>query len=72
MSSIRNLFGWGRNPNIIHLAGAAIRTRNHNSEDRNYDLNAHTHMVIRIIWLPGAGFATVSRSRALQATLLEV
>ena len=27
--------------NIIHLAGAAIRTRNHNYEDRNYDLNAH-------------------------------
>ena len=27
-----------------HLAGAAIRTRNHNYEDRNYDLNAHPHM----------------------------
>ena len=33
-------------PNIIHLAGAAIRTRNHNYEDRNYDLNAHPHVNI--------------------------
>ena len=39
-------FGWGRNPNIIHLAGAAIRTHNHNYEDRNYDLNAHPHVMI--------------------------
>ena len=27
-----------------YLAGAAIRTRNHNYEDRNYDLNAHPHI----------------------------
>ena len=45
VGSIRNPFGWGRNPNIIYLAGAAIRTRNHNYEDRNYDLNAHPHML---------------------------
>ena len=44
IGSIRNPFGWGRNPNIIHLPGAAIRTRNHNYEDRNYDLNAHPHI----------------------------
>ena len=44
IGSIRNPFGWGRNPNIIYLAGAAIRTRNHNYEDRNYDLNAHPHI----------------------------
>ena len=25
----------------LHLAGAVIRTRNHNYEDRNHDLNAH-------------------------------
>ena len=42
IGSIRNPFGWGRNPNII--PGAAIRMCNHNYEDRNYDLNAQPHV----------------------------
>ena len=45
--SIRNSIGWGRNPNIIHLAGAAIRMRNHNYEDPNYDLNAQPKILTR-------------------------
>ena len=36
-------------PFAIHLAGAAIRTRNHNYEDRNYDLNAHPHIDIWLV-----------------------
>ena len=37
--------GWlGPQSKYNHLAGAAIRTRNHNYKDRNYDLNAHPHM----------------------------
>ena len=44
---IHSQSGWlGPQFEYNHLAGAAIRTRNHNYEDRNYDLNSHPHMDI--------------------------
>ena len=43
---IHSQSGWlGPQSEYNHLAGAAIRTRNHNYEDRNYDLNAHPHIL---------------------------
>ena len=43
---IHSQSGWlGPQSEYNHLAGAAIRTRNHNYEDRNYDLNAHPHII---------------------------
>ena len=45
---IHSQSGWlGPQSEYNHLAGAAIRTRNHNYEDRNYDLNAHPHFLIQ-------------------------
>ena len=42
---IHSQSGWlGPQSEYNHLAGAAIRTRNHNYEDRNYDLNAQPQM----------------------------
>ena len=42
---IHSQSGWlGPQSEYNHLAGAAIRTRNHNYEDRNYDLNAQPHI----------------------------
>ena len=42
---IHSQSGWlGPQSEYNNLAGAAIRTRNHNYEDRNYDLNAQPHI----------------------------
>ena len=46
---IHSQSGWlGPQSEYNHLAGAAIRTRNHNYEEHNYDLNAHPHMYVHI------------------------
>ena len=43
---IHSQSGWlGPQSEYNHLAGAAIRTHSHNCKDRNYDLNAHPHII---------------------------